>query len=208
MEKRPSGDITQLLNGGNRSEREKLASLLYADLRRIGARIMASERVDHTLQATILASDAYLDLIENGSQVWESRAHFFAVAARSMRQGLVDYSRKKKSLKRGGLLQRQELSGVDDIASRMTDPDELLALDVALSRLSRFDPRLGLIVELRYFGGLTEEEVADILRISVRTVKRDWPAARAWLAAELSSPPKTVSRERGGKSNSTTCGVQ
>ena len=191
-----TGEITRLLNAapsGNSSEREELATLVYAELRRIGAQIMASERGDHTLQATVLASEAYCSLIR-ANQHWQSRAHFFAVAARAMRQVLVDYSRRKRSLKRGGNLRRLDLA--DAVAVPVNGSEDLLALDEALSRLARQDPRQSLVVELRYFGGLTEEETAEIMQVSVRTIKREWSSARAWLFAELTACPFPVSKVR------------
>lgn len=184
------GDITRLLNGarsGNRSDREELATLVYAELRRIAARMMESERADHTLQATVLATDAYMGLVGLEDQNWRNRAHFFAVAARSMRRVLVDHSRKKRTLRRWGTMDRVE--GPDQIAATIQDPGKVLALDRALTRLAQKDRRLAEVVELRYFGGLTEEEIAEVWGLSVRTVKREWSAARAWLFAELGSGP-------------------
>jgi RNA polymerase sigma factor (TIGR02999 family) len=189
MGRSSEGEITRLLNGaraGNRGDREKLASLVYAELRRIAARMMESERSDHTLQATVLATDAYMGLVGHADQNWLNRAHFFAVAARSMRHILVDYSRKKHSLKRGGGLDRVD---PDQIAATIQDPEKILALDRALTRLAQKDPRLAEVVELRYFGGLTEEEIAEVWNLSIRTVKREWSAARAWLYAELTFGP-------------------
>jgi RNA polymerase sigma factor (TIGR02999 family) len=190
-----AGEITQMLNAaqsGDSSSREKLAALVYAELRRVGAQIMASERMDHTLQATVLASEAYCNLIGQANQNWQSRAHFFAVAARAMRQVLVDYSRRRKSLKRGGGLQRQDLA--DTVAIYVNDYEQILALDEALARLALLDERQSQVVEMRYFGGLTEEETAEVLQISVRTVKREWSSARAWLYAELNARPGAASK--------------
>lgn len=186
----PEDEITRLLNGaraGDHHDREKLAAVVYAELRRIAARMMESERSDHTLQATILATDAYMGLVGHDDQNWLNRAHFFAVAARSMRHILVDYSRKRQSLKRGGVLDR--LENPDQIAATIQDPEKVLELDRALTRLAKKDPRLAEVVELRYFGGLTEEEIAEVWNLSLRTVKREWSAARAWLYAELMAGP-------------------
>jgi RNA polymerase sigma factor (TIGR02999 family) len=185
-----AGEITRLLNGaraGNRDDREELATLVYAELRRIAARMMESERSGHTLQATVLATDAYMGLVGHADRNWQNRAHFFAVAARAMRFILVDYSRKKRALKRGGTQGRVE--DPDQIAATIQDPDKVLELDGALTRLAQKDARLAEVVELRYFGGLTEEEIAEVWNLSVRTVKREWSAARAWLCAELASSP-------------------
>ncbi len=183
-----AGKITKLLNrarSGDEGDRQELAALVHAELRKIAARMMRSERNGHTLQATVLADDAYMDLVE-GDQNWQNRAHFFASAANAMRQVLVDHSRKKNADKRGGSLVRVG-DDADRLAAAIVDPDMLLALDQALTRLAQKDPRQAQIVELRYFGGLTEDEIADIWHLSPRTVRREWSTARAWLFAELSS---------------------
>jgi len=189
----PTGEITRLLNGaraGDCGDREKLATLVHAELRRIAARMMDSERPDHTLQATVLATDAYMGLVQHADQNWQNRAHFFGVAARAMRHILVDYSRRKRAFKRAGTNQPQE--DPDQLAATIQDPDRVLALDQALTRLAQKDPRQAQVVELRYFGGLTEEEIAEVSNLSLRTVRREWSAARAWLFAELtrSSAPR------------------
>ncbi len=178
------GDITRLLNNSDSlADKQLLADLVYADLRRIARHIMSAERPGHTLQATALATDAYLSLIKDHDVQWCDRFHFFAVAARAMRRVLVDHSRRKQAQKRGAGWQR--LDSVDAAIIPVRDTEELLALDEAMDRLERLDPRQSQIVELRYFGGLTEEETAELLGISVRTVKREWSVARAWLFAEL-----------------------
>jgi RNA polymerase sigma factor (TIGR02999 family) len=182
----PAGEITRLLNGvraGNHGDREQLAAVVHAELRRIAARMMESERSGHTLQPTLLANDAYMGLVGLADQNWQNRAHFFAVAAQAMRHILVDHSRNKHALKRGGTFDR--LENPSDFAANIQDPETLLALDQALTRLARKDPRQAKVVELRYFGGLTEEEIAEVWNLSLRTVKREWSAARAWLFAEL-----------------------
>jgi RNA polymerase sigma factor (TIGR02999 family) len=175
------GEITQLLNGAS-GDRERLADLVYAELRRIAGNIMSKERPGHTLQPTILATEAWFNLTDHNARNWQNRAHFFAVAARAMRRVLVDYGRRKRSLKRGGALARIEL---DTPVAMQTDLEDVLALDEALTRLERQDARQCRIVEMRYFGGLTEEETAEVLGISPRTVKREWSVAKAWLYAEL-----------------------
>ena len=144
---------------------------------------MGHERRDHTLQATIIAGEAYVNLVEQRDRSWQNRSHFFAVAAQAMRRLLVDYGRQKRTLKRGGSLERIDLdvAAVDPLAPH----EEILAVNEALDRLAAIDPRQARIVELRYFGGLTEEETAEVLQVSTRTVKRDWTVARAWLYAEL-----------------------
>jgi len=186
------GDITQILNKGGSSsseERQRLAELVYGQLRDMARHIMDAERPGHTLQATAIATDAYLELIRDHGVQWCDRFHFFATAARAMRRVLVDHSRRKKAQKRGGGWERS--GSADSIVEEvpLRDPEELLDLDQALSRLEERDPRQCHIVELRYFGGLTEEEAADILGMSVRTIKREWRIARAWLFAELTRGP-------------------
>jgi RNA polymerase sigma factor (TIGR02999 family) len=180
------GDITRLLNASDSSspaDKQRLAEMVYGELRRIAGRIMASERPGNTLQPTVLATDAYMALFQNHDVQWCDRFHFFAVASRAMRRMLVDHSRRKSSQKRGAGWERTDAA--DAAAIPVRDTEELLALDQALDRLEQLDPRQSQIVELRYFGGLTEEEVADVLDISPRTVKREWSVARLWLYAEL-----------------------
>jgi RNA polymerase sigma factor (TIGR02999 family) len=186
----PSGEITRLLNGAraaDQSDRERLATLVHTELRRIAAKMMAAESTGHTLQPTALATDAYMGLVAQSDQNWRNRAHFFAVAARAMRHILVDHSRKKHALKRGGAF--DHLLDPDTLAANISDPETVLALDQALTRLAQKDPRQEQVVELRYFGGLTEEEIAEVWNLSPRTVKREWSAARAWLFAELTRGP-------------------
>ena len=187
MDSGPRGEITVLLQqvaSGDSGATERLADAVYAELRRIAGRLMAHERRDHTLQPTAIADEAYLNLVEQRDRSFQNRAHFFAVAAQAMRRLLVDYGRRRQTLKRGGDQQRV------DIDLPVSDPsgtlDELLAVHEALDRLAVIDARQARIVELRYFGGLTEDETAEMLQISTRTVKRDWTVARAWLHAELS----------------------
>jgi RNA polymerase sigma factor (TIGR02999 family) len=140
---------------------------------------MRRERPDHTLQPTALVHETFLKLLRNQTIEWQDRAHFLAVASIVMRRILVDHARHR------GVRHQVELD--DRMAARRTDLDELLALDEALTRLSQMDPRQGRLVELMRFGGLTEEETAEVLGVSVRTVKRDWTSARAWLQAQLRS---------------------
>ncbi len=180
------GDITELLNrSGSEAADSRGAAIesIYAELRRIASNLMASERQDHTLQATEIATEAYMELVDPSHRNWRSRAHFFAAAAQAMRHILVDYARGKHSLKRGGSYQHVNLDHAAEIG--LAPDDDLLALDEALQRLDHIDPRQGRIVELKYFGGLTEEETAEVMNTSVRTVKREWAVARAWLYAEL-----------------------
>jgi RNA polymerase sigma factor (TIGR02999 family) len=179
------GEITLLLNGTSEEPEkcQKLADLVYGELRRIAARAMHSEPSDHTLQATALAHDVYLKLRERPDCSWQSRAHFFAAAAKAMRQMLVDHGRRRRSQKRGGLGRRVDLEEAGNAAA--ANFEDLLAVDQALTRLEAEDKRQLQIVELRYFAGLTEEEIAAVLDISTRTVKREWTFARLWLHAEL-----------------------
>jgi len=180
------GEITELLEGvrnGNSSAESQLAALVYHDLHRIAAHYMRHERPGHSLQATMLVHDAYLRLVSHEDQSWENRSHFFAVAARLMRRILIDHARSRNAAKRDGRHPNRPLEDVLLISEdRM---DEVLAVDEALARLSERDPQLARIVELRFFAGLTEDEIAEALGISSRTVKRQWRVAKAWLHAEL-----------------------
>jgi len=186
-----SEELTELLNrvtSGERENYERLAELVYGELRAMAGSLMQNERKGHTLQPTAVAGEAYLKLIDRASHNWKNRAHFFGAAAQAMRRILVDYGRRKQSQKRGGTLDRVDLK----VAAKVTvaSPEDLLALDEVLTRLEKIDAQQGRVVELRYFGGLTEEEVAEVLGISVRTVKREWMVARAWLYAELRRSPQ------------------
>jgi RNA polymerase sigma-70 factor, ECF subfamily len=182
----PPGEITLLLNrisAGEQEEYNRLAELVYAELRKIASHVMVSESRDHTLQPTMMATEAYFKLVDHRSHNWQNRAHFFAVAAQAMRRIMVDYGRKRRSLKRGGTSRRVELDQAANVA--LDSHEDVLALDEALTRLEAIDQRQSQIVELRYFSGLTEEETAAALGIGLRTVKREWAVARAWLHAEL-----------------------
>jgi RNA polymerase sigma-70 factor, ECF subfamily len=181
-----AGTITLLLGelgSGNPVSNVSLMPLVYGELRRMAAWQLRSERSDHTLQATALVHEAYLRLTGSPIRDWESRLHFFAVAARIMRQVLVDHARSKRAAKRDGCQQRVELN--DNLGLTSERMEEVLAVHEALERLCKIDPRQGQLVELRFFGGLTEEEAAKVLGISSRTVKREWVIAKAWLYAEL-----------------------
>jgi len=145
---------------------------------------MRQERPDHTLQATALVHEAYLRLAGEKEISWQNRAHFYGVAANIMRRILVDHARAKQAKKRGG--SDQEVSFDEAVLAQPEAPKDFLAIDEALERLAERDPRQSRIVELRFFGGLSEEETAEVLGISVRTVKRDWQVARAWLYKEIS----------------------
>jgi RNA polymerase sigma factor (TIGR02999 family) len=186
-----AGNLTRLLNGipaSDSQEREELAVLVHAELRKIAARMMSSEQPGHTLEATLLADDAYMHLLGGTGRNWHNRAHFFATAASAMRQILVDHSRRKRAQKRGGPNPRLD-DQPDRVAAAIQDPETVLAIDQALTRLAKKDARQAQIVELRYFGGFTEEEIADIWNLSPRSVRREWASARAWLYAELTAAP-------------------
>jgi RNA polymerase sigma factor (TIGR02999 family) len=170
---------------GDAAAFEQLVPLVHDELQRVARRYMARERPDHTLQATALVNEVYLRLIETDRVQWQNRAHFFAVAARMMRRILVDFARARLNDKRGGGFQRVTL---DDASAVAQAPSvDLVALDEALDRLGSIDSRQSQIVELRFFGGLTLDEAAEVLQVSRDTVKRDWRFAKLWLARELSA---------------------
>ena len=184
------GEVTNLLielKNGNRDAESRLMPLVYGELRRLAGLYMRGERPGHTLQATALVHEAYLRLVGHEDVDWQNRAHFFGVAANLMRRILVDHARAKQAKKRGGGDQKVSLDQA--VLVRPEAPEQFLALDEALERLAKRDPRQARIVELRYFGGLSEEETAEVLEISVRTVKRDWNVARAWLYQQLNPQP-------------------
>lgn len=176
------GDVTQLLDdlsGGDQEAMDRLMPLVYDELRRLARAHLADERAGHTLQTTALVHEAYLKLVNLERTEWKNRAYFFAVASRAMRRLLIDYARRRKRQKRGGGWQRVTF----DEALLVTDlsAEKLIVLDEALTRLAELDERQSRIVEYRFFGGLTIDEVADVMDISPATVKRDWSMARAWL---------------------------
>lgn len=179
-------DITGLLGelrAGKKEAESRLVAAVYPELRRIAGRYLRGERPGHTLQATALVNEAYLQLVGQMDKDWQNRSHFFAVAAQLMRRILVDYARQRKAVKREGGRHRVELT--DALAISEDRLDEVLLIDAALTRLAEWDPRQCRVVELRFFSGLTEDEVADVLGIAPRTVKRDWNVAKAWLHGEL-----------------------
>jgi RNA polymerase sigma-70 factor, ECF subfamily len=180
--------LLEALAGGDESAAARLLPILYAELRALAGAYFRGQPVNHTLQPTALVHDAYLRLVNQPPGQWNNRAHFMAVAATAMRQILTDHARRKKSDKRGGDWQRV---GLDVALARETggeggDADlDLVALDEAMSKLEAHDPRKHRIVELRFFGGLTVDEVAVVTGVSKTTVESDWRAARAWLGVEL-----------------------
>ncbi len=184
--------ISQLLrhwSDGERQVAEELLPQVYAELHRIAEALFRRERRDHTLQATALVHEAYLRLIEQNDVQWKNRSHFLGVAAFMMRRILVDHSRERQRLKRGGEWQKVALSEVGELA--MPGQPDILDIDAALERLSALDPLKGTIVELRFFGGLRLEEIADCLNVAPITVSRHWRRAKAWLYKDLSgdAPP-------------------
>jgi len=182
-----SEEITQLLlawGGGDETALERLMPLVHVELKRLAKRYMNRQRSGHTLQTTALVNEAYLRLIDSSRVQWQNRAHFFAISAQLMRRILVDAARAKQNLKRGGGAQVIALDEAPDVFSEQAA--ELVALDDALKALASFSPRLCQVVELRYFGGLSEEETAEVLKTSTRTIRRDWKLARTWLYRELS----------------------
>jgi RNA polymerase sigma factor (TIGR02999 family) len=187
-EKAKAAPITQLLiewSDGRREALEHLLPLVYEDLRRMAARYMHREPAGHPLQATALVHEAYVRLIDQRRVKWRNRAHFFGVAAGMMRRILVDQARLRRAEKRGGGWERVTLAG-DEAAAAGPDPIDVLSLHESLERLAAFDPQQERIVELRYFGGLTIEETAEVLGVSDATVVREWTIAKAWLQADLS----------------------
>jgi RNA polymerase sigma factor (TIGR02999 family) len=182
--------ITQLLiawNNGRREALEDLLPLVYQELRQLAARYLHREPVDHTLQPTALVHEAYLRLVDQRQVQWQNRAHFYGIAAKIMRRILVDSARARKADKRGAGWERVSL--LEDQTPANAAGIDVLALNQALERLATFDPQQERIVELRYFGGLTIEEAAEVVGISAASVVREWTIARAWLRGELSKNP-------------------
>lgn len=178
--------ITQLLldwRKGDQTALDKLMPLVYAELRRLAHRYMSRERPGHTLQTTALVNEAYVRLAGRQNVEWQNRVHFFAVAAQIMRHLLVDHARSRQYAKRGGAAYRVTLEETAVITEEQNE--QVLALDEALGKLAALDPRKTRIVELRYFGGLSVEEAAEVLGVSVVTVRREWLKAKAWLYREL-----------------------
>ena len=178
--------VTQLLlawSHGDKAALDRLIPLVSTELHRLAHHYMRRERAGHTLQTTALVNEAYVRLVDASRVEWRDRAHFFAVSANLMRRILVDFARKRRYQKRGGGAVMIALDE-DDIPSPQPGPD-IVALDAALEALAAFDPRASTIVELRFFGGLTVEEAAEVVAVSPRTIKREWAAAKAWLLGEM-----------------------
>ena len=182
----PEG-ITQLLidwGKGDQAALERLMPLVYSELRRLAGNYLRRERAEHTLQPTALVNEAYLKLVDQRNARWQNRAHFFGIAAQLMRRILVDHARQRQAVKRGGVDQ-QRLS-ITSAEAVVKQPEiDLLALNEALDELAQMDPQQSRIVELKFFGGLSIEETAEVLGISHATVERDWKLARAWLRRQL-----------------------
>lgn len=180
--------VTQLLvawSGGDQAARDELMPLVYEELRRLAHQCMSRERPGHTLQTSALLNEAYLRLVDQKSINWQDRAHFFGIAARLMRQILVDYARKRRYAKRGGDARRVPLDEALIVSEERAA--DVVALDDALKSLAEVDPRQSQIVELRFFGGLSIEETAEVLAVSPGTVMRDWTLAKAWLRRAVTS---------------------
>ncbi len=188
----PSRQVTRLLlawAGGDEPALEQLIPLVHGELRRLARRHMRHERPDHTLQTTALINEAYVRLVDVRQVRWQDRAHFFAMAARLMRRILIDHARSRRYLKRGGGARTLSLDEAPDIAgAQRTD---LVALDDALNALETVDPRKSQVIELRFFGGLSVQETADVLKVSPDTVMRDWRLAKAWLLRELQADARS-----------------
>lgn len=187
-----SAEITRLLKAWGRGDSaalDRLTPLVYDQLHRMARGYMRNERAGHTLQATALVNEAFVRLVDTRDLDWTDRAHFFAVSARVMRRILVDAARSRAAIKRGGQADRAAHStaiNLDELPAASTEiPAQICALDDALETLAGIDPRRAQVVELRFFGGLSVEEAAHVLRVSPQTVMRDWRLARAWLAREL-----------------------
>ncbi|MFZ0479699.1 MAG: sigma-70 family RNA polymerase sigma factor [Terriglobales bacterium] len=191
MQRQSSTQITQLLQGwrgGDQKALDALLPLVYNELRRLAHFQLRKERPDHTLQSAALVNEAYLRLLGADPPLWEGRTHFFAIASQLMRQILVDYARRRAAGKRGGSVCMVSLENANEKA-REKEID-IVALDDALQRLAEIDSRQSRIVEMRFFGGLTLEEISAALDIGPATVQRDWTAARAWLHREISHEPR------------------
>ena len=182
-----SEGITQLLidwGKGDQAALEKLMPLVYSELRRLAGNYLRRERAEHTLQPTALVNEAYLKLIDQRNAKWQNRAHFFGISAQLMRRILVDHARQHQAVKRGG--SEQKRVSITTVEKLVKEPEvDLLALNEALDELARMDPQQSQIVELKFFGGLMIEEIAEVMGIGHATVERDWKMARAWLRRQL-----------------------
>ena len=183
-----TGEVTRLLSelrAGDEEASARLITLIYGELRRMAGSYMRRERPGHTIQPTALVNEAYLRMVGRHQVEWQSRAHFFAIAAHTMRRVLLDYARQRHAGKRGGEgLRRADLE-LDLLAVEPGQLDTIIALDAALERLGRIDPRQSRLIELRFFAGMSVEETAEVMGIAPVTVKREWRSAKAWLHREM-----------------------
>ena len=189
MSETPAGDATELLlewSNGDEQARDRLLALVYDELRRLAGRFLRHERADHTLQATALVHEAYLRLVDQQRVQWRNSVHFTALAAQMMRRILIDHARSHRYAKRGGGARKVPLE--DAPQGALQAPPDVLEVDEALTELARMEPELARIVEMRFFGGLKNDEVAEVLGVSVPTVVRRWRLARAWLYRYLKGP--------------------
>jgi len=183
-----AGNVTELLVGWNRGDEDALRTLLplvYGELRRLATRYLRHERPDHVLQTTALVHEAYLRLTDKKGVPWRNRTHFYAIAARMMRQVLVDSARRRDAAKRRGM----KISLKETLPAEASDLVDLISLNDALTALAALNARQARVIELRYFGGLSFEEVAEVLGVAIPTVKLDWSLAKAWLYKELTKVP-------------------
>jgi RNA polymerase sigma factor (TIGR02999 family) len=188
MDSTEPSQATQILDdlqGGDHSAVDRLFPVVYGELRNLAAQYLARERKSHTLQPTALVHEAYLKLIDQTRVDWRGRTHFFAIGAQAMRRVLVDHARQHRAAKRGGGRQRITLD--ENLFAGSQREEDVLALEDALTKLAALDPRQARMVELRFFGGLTVDEVAEVLEMSKRSVEREWTMVRSWLRRELSA---------------------
>ncbi len=181
-------NATQLLINWGRGESgalDQLMPVVYDELQNIAHRFLIYERKEHTLTTKALVHEAYLNLVDQRQTNWQNKAHFFAIAAQSMRRILIDYTRKRNTEKRGG--GKPQISLIEELVPGNTYDEDIIAIDESLKRLEQFDERLAKIVEYRFFAGLSVEETAVVLNVSPSTIKRDWRTAKAWLLQDLSS---------------------
>jgi RNA polymerase sigma factor (TIGR02999 family) len=189
MTPKESPNVTQLLldwRSGDKTALDKLLPLVHAEMSRLAKHYMRRERAGHTLQTSALVNEAYLRLVDHKNIQWQNRAHFFGVAAQAMRRILVDHARRRGYLKRGGGAKQVSLDQAAIVPEKESEHADIVALDAALDKLGEFDPRKSRIIELRYFGGLSVEETAEVMEVSSVTIKREWSTARAWLMREIS----------------------
>ena len=192
MKTLPSKNITELIlawGNGDKEAIDQLVPLIYEELHRLAARYMRREHPGHTLQTTALVNEAYCKLIDQKNVQWQNRAHFFGIAAQAMRRILVDHARSRLRLKRGGAVNKISL----DESALIPQPEmkELISLDDALTRLAQFDPQKSRIVEMKFFGGLSMDEIAEVEKVSKSTIEREWRKAKAWLHHEVQKDQTT-----------------